>query len=102
MVLWLTFAASLVAIIAATVIVVVRGVRLWRIARTVGGRLSSELDQIAAASNEIQTHIDAADASANRLREASERLSRSRARLEVQLEALREARTLLRRLRPSS
>ena len=102
MVLWLTFAASLVAIIAATVVVVVRGVRLWRIARTVGSRLSNELDQVAAASNEIQTHIDAADASATRLREASERLNRSRARLEVQLEALREARTLLRRLRPSS
>ena len=101
MVLWLTFAASLVAIIAATVVVVVRGVRLWRTARTVGGRLGSELDRIAAASNEIQTHLDAADASTARLREASEQLSRSRARLEVQLQALREARTLLRRLLPS-
>jgi hypothetical protein len=45
----------------------------------------------------MQAHVDRADASAARLREASGRLAVSRARLDVQLQALREARYSLRR-----
>jgi hypothetical protein len=98
MMLWLTFAASVAAIVAGTVVAVVRGVRLWRAAKAAGSRFGGELDRISAAAAEIQGHLDAADASAARLGEATERLRRSRARLDVQLQALQEARTTLRRL----
>ena len=98
MVLWLTFAASVVAIVVGTVVAVVRGVRLWRAARNVRSQLGPELERISAATAEIQGHLDAAEASSARLREASERLHRSRARLDVQLQAVREAQAMLRRL----
>ena len=100
MVLWLTFAGSLLVIVGATVVCVVRGVRLWRRARTTGRRFGPEFERISASAAEIQTHLEAADASAARLREATDRLRRSRARLDVQLQAVREARETLRRLVP--
>jgi chromosome segregation ATPase len=98
MVLWLTFLGSVLAIVASTVVAVVRGLRLWRAAKSASSRFGGELERISSAAAEIQGHLDAADASAARLREASERLRRSRARLDVQLQALQEARTTLRRL----
>jgi chromosome segregation ATPase len=96
--LWLAFAASVLAVVAGTVVAVVRGVRFWRTAKAAGPRFSGELERISASADEIQRHLDAAEASAARLSEASEQLRRSRARLEVQLQALREARATLRRL----
>jgi hypothetical protein len=98
MLLWLTFAAAVVAIVAGTAVAVVRGVRLWRAVRQTGSRFGAELERISTSAAEIQGHLDAADAGATRLREASERLRVSRARLDVQLQALREAQTMLSRL----
>lgn len=98
MLLWLTFAVSVVAIVAGTVVAVVRGVRLWRAVRQAGTRFGQELDHISASAAEIQGHLDEAEAAGARLREANERLRRSRARLEVELQALREARTVLQRV----
>ena len=97
MLLWLTLAAAVVAIAAGTVVAIVRGVRLWRAMRHVSSRLGQELSHIEASAAEIQGHLDAAEAGAEHLSEAAERLRRSRARLDVQLQALREARTVLRR-----
>lgn len=96
--LWLAFAASVLAVVAGTVVAVVRGVRLWRAAKAAGPRFSEELERVSTSADEIQRHLDAAEASAERLGEAGEQLRRSRARLEVQLQALREARATLRRL----
>jgi hypothetical protein len=98
MMLWLAFAAFVLAIVVGTVVAVVRGVRFWRTAKAAGPRFSGELDRISTSAAEIQRHLDAAEASTGRLREASEELRRSRARLDVQLQALREARATLRRL----
>ena len=97
MLIWLTFAAALVAIVAGVIVAIVRGIRLWRAARHTGSRLSQELTRIEASAAEIQGHLDAAEAGVEHLSETAERLRRSRARLEVQLQALREARTVLRR-----
>jgi chromosome segregation ATPase len=97
MLLWVLFAAAVVAIVAGTVVAIVRGIRLWRAARATGSRFGRELEHIEKSAAEIQTHLDAAEAGAERLSEEAERLRRSRARLEVQLQALREARTVLRR-----
>jgi Skp family chaperone for outer membrane proteins len=99
MVIWLAFAMSLAAVIAATVDVVVRGVRLWRQAKAAGAEFGQEIDRVSKSAEEIQTHLDAADAAAERLRVSGERLRRSRARLEVQVQALREAQATLERLR---
>jgi hypothetical protein len=98
MLLWLTFAAAVVAIVAGTVVAVVRGVRLWRAARQTSSRFGEALDQIEQAAAEFQVHLDAAEAGATRLGEASERLRRSRARLDVESLALPEARAMIRRL----
>jgi hypothetical protein len=98
MLLWVTFAAAIVAIVAGTVVAVVRGVRFWRAAKHAGSRFSRELEHIEASAAEIQGHLDAAEAGAEHLSEAADRLRRSRARLDVQLQALREARTVLRRV----
>jgi chromosome segregation ATPase len=97
MVFWLTLAAAVVAIAAGTVVAIVRGVRLWRAMRHASSRFGEELARIEASAAEIQGHLDAAEASAAHLSETAERLRRSRARLEVQLQALHEARTVLRR-----
>jgi len=61
-----------------------------RVLRRVGG--------IAEASAQIETHMDRANASNTRLGDAAARLATSRARLEVQLQAIREARHTMRRL----
>jgi hypothetical protein len=46
----------------------------------------------------IERHMAQADAASTRLRTAGERLARSRAQLDVQLQAVREARMLIRRV----
>ena len=97
MLFWLTLAVAVVAIVAGTVVAIVRGVRLWRAMRHASSRFGEELEHIEASAAEIQGHLDAAEASAEHLSEAAERLRRSRARLEVQLQAVQEARTVLRR-----
>jgi len=97
MLFWLTLAAAVVAIVAGAVVATVRGVRLWRAAKQASSRFGEELAHIEASAAEIQGHLDAAQTSAEHLSEAAERLRRSRARLEVQLQAVREARTILRR-----
>src|SRR4029450_8450231 len=97
MLLWLILAAAVVAIVAGTVVAIVRGVRLWRAMRHASSNFGHELADIERwAAAQIQGHLDAAEAGAEHLSEAAERLRRSRARLDVQLQALREARTVLR------
>ena len=97
MLLLLTLAAAVVAIVAGVVVATVRGFRFWRAAKQAGSTFGRELERIEASAAEIQGHLDAAEAGAEQLSEAAERLRRSRARLDVQLQAVREARTVLRR-----
>ena len=68
-----------------------------RVKRT-GRAFSVESERIAESSAQIETHMDRADASNARLGDAAARLATSRARLEVQLQAIREARHTMRRL----
>ena len=58
----------------------------------------TETARIADASAQIQEHLDRASASGTLLGEASARLATSRAKLEVQLQAVREARRTVRRV----
>ena len=94
---WIALAILLAGVVGGLVYVVVRGITLWRQVKRTGGTLGAETARIAEASEEIQEHLDRASASGARLGEAAERLAVSRARLDVQLQALREARQALRR-----
>ena len=77
---------------------VVRGIALWRRIKRTGRGFSAESARIADVSAGMQVHLDRASASGTRLSEATERLATSRARLDVQLQAVREARHTVRRL----
>jgi hypothetical protein len=74
-------------------VAVYRGVCVWRSVKRTGRTFGAELDRISRAAAEIEGQLARADASARKLAEAQERLSASRARLDVQRSALREART---------
>ena len=73
-------------------------IALWRQVKRTGGTLGAESARVADATADIQEHLDRASASGASLGVAGERLAVSRAKLDVQLQALREARQTMRRL----
>jgi hypothetical protein len=95
---WVALGVLIVAVVAGLVFAVVRGWQLYRNARRTGGLFTARLDAISATTASIDRHTAAAEASARRLADANARLGRSRARLDVQLAALREARGQIRRV----
>ena len=98
MVFWIALAVLLVGVVGGIAYVVVRGLALWRRLKRTGGAFGDEAARISEASAQIQGHLDRASASSGRLAEAAQRLAVSRARLDVQLQAVREARHTLRRV----
>ena len=97
-VVWIALALLAVGVVAGIVYAVVRGLALWREIKRTGSSFSAESERIAETSAQMQVHLDRASASGTRLAGATERLATSRARLEVQLQAVREARHTMRRL----
>ena len=95
---WIALAVLLLAVVGGIAYAVVRGIALWRQVKRTGGTLSAESARIADATADIQEHLDRASASGASLGVAGERLAVSRAKLDVQLQALREARQTMRRL----
>ena len=95
---WIALAVLLLAVVGGIAYAVVRGIALWRQVKRTGGTLSAESARIADATADIQEHLDRASASGVSLGDAGERLAVSRAKLDVQLQALREARQTMRRL----
>jgi hypothetical protein len=98
MAVWIAFAFLLLALVAGLAYAVVRGLMLWRQVKRSGGAFNAEATRISAVSAEIQEHLDRASASNERLGDAAARLAVSRAKLDVQLQAIREARHAMRRL----
>ena len=98
MAIWLALGVFLVAIAAGIAIAAYRAIRTWRLMKRTGGAFTAELDRISRAAAEIDGHLARASASMGCLTEAQARLSASRARLEVQLAAVREARGQLARV----
>ena len=88
----------LVGVVGGLAYAVFRGLVLWRQVKRTGRSFSAEGARISETSAEIQVHLDRATAAQARLAEATGRLSRARARLDVQLQALREARHTVGRL----
>jgi hypothetical protein len=95
---WIALAVLLLAVVGGIAYAVVRGIALWRQVKRIGGTFSAESARIADATADIQEHLDRASASGVSLGDAGERLAVSRAKLDVQLQALREARQTMRRL----
>ncbi len=98
MVFWISLAVLLAGVVVGLAYVVLRGFALWRVLKRTGGAFGTETSRIAEASAGIQSHLDRASASSSTLSEAAARLGVSRARLDVQLQAIREARHAMRRL----
>jgi hypothetical protein len=95
---WIALAFYLVGLVAGLVYAVLRGLALWRQIKRTGGTFGEETARIAQATEQIQAHLDRASASSERLGVVAERLAVSRAKLDVQLQAIREARHAMRRL----
>jgi hypothetical protein len=95
---WISLALFLVGLLVGLAYAVFRGFALWRNVKLTGRAFSAESARIADVSAGIQAHLDRADASSALLRDAAARLAVSRARLDVQLQAIREARYTMRRL----
>jgi len=97
MVFWISLAVLLVAVIVGIAFCVLRGLRLYRNAKRVGARITAELDRISEVTLSIERQSAKAAAAAERLQGATGRLALSRARLDVQLAAVREAKAQLQR-----
>ena len=98
MAFWIALAFLLVGIVGGIAYVVVRGIAMWRQLKRTKTTIGAETARIADASALIQEHLDRANASSAQLGEAAGRLAESRAKLDVQLDALREARQTVRRV----
>ena len=98
MAFWVALALLLAGVLGGIAYVVLRAFALWRQLKRTGGAFGDEAARISEASAQIQGHLDRASTSSGRLAEASERLALSRARLDVQLQAVREARYTVRRM----
>lgn len=96
--LWLSLALLFVAVAAGIAYAVVRGLQLYRNVKRTGGEFSARSERISVTVASIERHTATAEASAQRLAEANGRLRLSRARLDVQLAAIHEARAQVRRV----
>jgi len=97
MVFWIPLAVLLIAVVAGIAFCVVRGFQLYRNAKRAGGKITAEMERISDVTRQIERHSAKAAAAAERLQGATGRLAMSRARLDVQLAAIREAQGQLRR-----
>ena len=97
MVFWISLAVLLVAVVAGIAYCVVRGLQLYRDAKRASGRITAEMERISDVTLQIERQSAKAAAAVERLQGATGRLAVSRARLDVQLAAVREAQAQLRR-----
>ena len=97
MVFWISLAVLLVALVAGVAYCVIRGLQLYRDAKRASGTITSEMAQISEVTVNFERQMEKATAATERLQDASGRLALSRARLDVQLASIREARAQLRR-----
>ena len=98
MVLWIALAVLLIAVVAGTAYAVVRGIQAYREAKRVGGVLGDGVERINVSVAQIEEHLRKSDEARSRLQAATDRLALSRAKLNVQLAAVHEARAQLRRV----
>jgi len=98
MMIWVALAIFLAAAGGGIAYAVLRGLTLWRAVKRTGGALSAETSRITSVLDGLSRHTDVMNASIGRLKVGLGRLSVSRARLDVQVRAIREARAQIGRL----
>ena len=89
---WLALAVAIVAVVASSIYVTLKGLEAFRGAKQLSGTVSSELERIEEASGQIEEHLLRAAESGSKLEAELDRLRRSRARLNVLLSAIDEVR----------
>jgi hypothetical protein len=99
LVVLIAFLVSVLAVVVATVFSIVRGVGLWRQARSTGAAFSTETAKFEERSVRTERLLAEADTSSQALRVALERLERDRAQLNVLLQAIERAKRRTRWLR---
>ena len=95
----LAFLVGLVISLAATAVLAVRGLALYRQARHTTRALSVPLSTFEAKAAEVDRHLDAFEHSSKELERAREQLKLSRARLQVLLDSIERSQARLRWLR---
>ena len=99
MLIWIALAFLLVALVASSTVVFLRGRRLWRHISAFSGEAETALDQVMSAAAITEERSAAFTANQERLTKAKERLQVSLAELAVLRAAADEARAPLNRLR---
>jgi septal ring factor EnvC (AmiA/AmiB activator) len=94
-----SFLVGLAAVIAAAVFCVMRAVQLWRQAKTTGSALGEEAARFEERSARTERVLSEAESASKELEAALERLRRSRAELQVLLDAVERAKARTRWLR---
>jgi hypothetical protein len=94
-----TFLAGLVLVIVATVVCVVRGVRLWRQLKRTSRTIGAELSTFEARTARTEALLAQVERKSGELEAALERLRISRARLQVLRDAIESAQGRVRWLR---
>jgi len=98
MLIWATAAILAICVVGGIAYAAVRGFQLYREAKRVGGAFGIEMEHVNTTTAQIEAHLRKADEARARLQESTDRLAVSRARLNVQLAAVREARAQVRRV----
>jgi len=97
-VVWIALVLSGAVVVAATIDTTSKGIRLFRASRRLSALTGTELARIEAATGEIERHLADAERSSEALQASVARLSRSRAQLNVLLEAIAEVRAAIQRV----
>lgn len=95
---WAALAVALLAVAGTALWAARRGLDAYRAFKALGGAVGAELDRIATASGQVEHHLALAAESGTRLGASVERLSRSRARLNVLTSALADVQAALGRV----
>lgn len=95
---WVALVLYVAAVVGGIAFAVLRALALWRRLKRAGRAFSEEAGRITSVMDGLPAHFDRMNASVARLRERTARIQASRARLDVQLRAIAEARLTLRRL----
>jgi septal ring factor EnvC (AmiA/AmiB activator) len=95
---WLALAVAIVAVVASSIYVTLKGREAFRGTKRLSGALSSELERIEEASGQIEEHLARAEKSGAKLEAELERLRRSRAQLNVLTSAIDDVRASIGRV----
>lgn len=95
----LAFLAAVALSLAATAVLVARGIGFYRQVRRSGGAFSRQLSTFEEKAAEVDRHLDAFESSSKELERALAQLRRSRARLQVLQDAVERSQARLRWLR---